>query len=379
MGTGKTSTALKYCYNFKEEHSLSVVWKFKCSNIDLLQKSMNELLHQLDKSRNNNINHSQQTDMDTLENEILKQLKTREELPHFHVLLFDDVKDSSKTHVESFSKKCMRLNRIKIIMTTLLVINCVDDDSSDLYVDGLSFDEAANLFQIDPNNENESYKTLTKMLCNNPFAMRIAKTCMTKCNLTFEKMIERCKATQTVNPPLTSLVELLGNLKDRCERSKKSHIFEMLLMLQFLEVEDIPVTLFGTMFDTLQVDEFVHEVNNNSIGFIKGLDDNRVLTVHELALMAINEFTHGELKIELLKKLLRSFFLSLDKDNNNEKDLIRHKALLPHARKVIDCIETLIKKDRTAITGKEFQMHLIFVSDVISYTMSMQLNTDLNS
>lgn len=389
IGTGKTSLALKYCLNFKEKNPLGVAWKFKCSSIELLQKSMHELWNQIATHCNKNMNQVHPTDIEKLENIIIKELRCRENLSYPHIFLFDGVTSISKEYVVRFSSKCMHVSNMTIIMTTPLWIDITD--SKVVHIEGFSFNEAAHLFQINPENAGVACETLAKMLCYNPFAMCIAKAYMRRCHMTFDRMvtvlkehgwhaIENSKITKDKynDRPLTSFVRMIGELEESYNKNKNTHIFEMLLMLQFLESEDIPVILFYTMFDTLKVNDFLYEVEYFSLGFRKQSEDYTMLTVHEMAVTALNQFTKdhtsaSSLKINLLKHLLRSLFLSMDKDNITDNDVRRLNALLPHAHKVIDCVEKLTECDNIAIAGKEFQMHFIFVADIITYTMGLEI------
>lgn len=87
-------------------------------------------------------------------------------------------------------------------------------------------------------------------------------------------------------------------------------------------------------------------------------------------------------KEKVLRKLLRAFYLLMDKDNNDSLDLLRHNLLLPHASSVIrhlKKITTCNKMQRifcrrytvgTITFQLESKIHIIYLKNLIGYTYS---------
>ncbi|CAG2213623.1 unnamed protein product [Mytilus edulis] len=150
----------------------------------------------------------------------------------------------------------------------------------------------------------------------------------------------------------SSLVSIIRDMHQKHMQEDKENIFEMILLLQYLEVENIPVVLFAkTSYEAsdFSIDEFIHEIKNSSFGTINGHDDDRQLNTHDLVKSALQIYmTEVETDVlitneKLLGKLLRAFFLLMDKDNKQKSDLRRHTLLVPHARAVLEKLKSEMK------------------------------------
>lgn len=345
---------------------------------------------------------------------IVKELKKRAHQKH--ILLLDNVKQIAKHTINDFIKTCKRVDNIKIIATTILSLD-IDKDSEVIEVNGFSEDEAVYFLRNGihcQETEGKYYTELAKKFSFNPKGLHIARTYMEQTELSvkdFAKQLRRPRdllefeESMTVKEQLTdttlfrSLISLVENMHNKYKRESKEHIFEMLLSLQFLDVEAIPVVLF-TKFDSkissFSINDLLYEIRNSSFGTIEKrtyssstdekVVEERTINTHDVVRIALQIYMSNKKYInhtkndKILRKLSRAFFLLMDKDTKNQSDVYRHNLLLPHACAVINHLKQIkmnidVKSDSSLKVDLQFYqlenaIHVIYIQDIIGYTYS---------
>ncbi|XP_071135814.1 uncharacterized protein [Mytilus edulis] len=363
-GTGKSELALQYCYNVRKYNPNIIVYKLRCTDTNMFQKSLRELCKCLP---NINIIEEEDTQKETLnklENAIVRGMRDRD---GYQFLLLDDVKLNSKHAVNGFLKKCKRVENIKLIVTTSVSLELDPITDEVVEVSGFSENEAVDFLAYGKSGDRENYLQLARKFSCNPKGLHIARSYMSQAVLSAGALTRklnvpldmlRLEKTLAVSETFmdetlfSSLVSIIRDMHKKYKQEGKEHIFEMLLLLQFLEVENIPVVLFTkTSYEASNfcIDEFIYEIKNSSFGTIDEHDDNRKINTHDLVKSALEIYmTEMEAEVlltneKLLRKLLRAFFLLMDKDNKHKSDLQRHTLLVPHARAVLEKLKAEMK------------------------------------
>lgn len=374
IGTGKSELALRYCYNARkvhEEHT-GIVYKLRCTDVSMFAISLHELCNNLQDNEHfeNRKEESKEDAICRVTDVIVKELGTKAH--QNHILFLDDVKQNAKHIVSNFIKTCKRVKNIKIIVTTSLSLD-TDKESEVIEIRGFSEDESVE-FLNNGNDRQENdikhYVELARKFSFNPMGLQIARTYMARTVLTVKDLVKQLnrpadllefEESMTVKDQISdktlflSLISLVENMHEKYKKEGKEHIFEMLLSLQFLEVETIPVELFtkfGSEISFFNINDLLYEIKNCSFGSIdernssfsssEKVTEQRKISTHDVVRLALQIYmTIDKQGINLstnekvLRKLLRAFYLLMDKDNNDSLDIIRHNLLLPHARSVI--------------------------------------------
>ncbi|CAC5402499.1 unnamed protein product [Mytilus coruscus] len=187
----------------------------------------------------------------------------------------------------------------------------------------------------------------------------------------------------------SSLITILNEIHQQYQEENHLEVFEMLLMLQYLHVEKIPVTIFSninTEGSRMGVDDLLHVIDNCSFGTVEGEDDGmydcRLLSTHDVVVFALEIYCEHEgtniysSKKELVEKLLGSVFLLMDKDNGSRNSLRHHTLLLPHARAVIYHLNDYISDKTPNVTSNvclentELIVKMIYMNDLVGFISS---------
>ncbi|XP_052090140.1 uncharacterized protein LOC127726712 [Mytilus californianus] len=394
IGTGKSELALQYCYNVRKRNSTIVVYKLRCTDTNMFEKSLRELCKCLPNINTIEEEESQKETLNKLEDAIIREIKDRE---GYQFLLLDDVKPNSKHAVNGFLQKCKRVVNIKLIVTTSVSLE-LDAFTEVVEVDGFSEAEAVEFlsnFRSVQNEDKKYYLQLAKKFSCNPKGLHIARSYMSQAGLSAKALTKKLnfpldmlklEKTIAVNETFdetlfSSLVSIIRDMHMKYKQEGKQHIFEMLLLLQFLEAENIPVVLFTkTSYEASDfcIDDLIYEIKNSSFGTIDDHDDNRKISTHDLVKSALEIYmTEMEAEVlltneKLLKKLLRAFFLLMDKDNKHKSDLQRHTLLVPHARAVLEKLKAEMKGKLEGAPFKNVDhiLQVIYLKDIIGYTYS---------
>lgn len=393
IGTGKSELALQYCYNVRKHNPNIIVYKLRCTDTNMFQKTLRELCKCLP---NINIIEEEDTQKETLnklEDAIVRGMRDRD---GYQFLLLDDVKLNSKRAVNDFLKKCKRVGNIKLIVTTSVSLDLDPITDEVVEVSGFSENEAVDFLAYGKSGDRENYLQLARKFSCNPKGLHIARSYMSQAGLSAGVL------TRKLNVPLdmlrlektfavsetfmdetlfSSLVSIIRDMHKKYKQEGKEHIFEMILLLQFLEVENIPVVLFTkTSYEASNfcIDDLIYEIKNSSFGTIDEHDDDRQLNTHDLVKSALEiymtemgadfQLTHEK----LLRKLLRAFFLLMDKDNKQKSDLQRHTLLVPHARVVLEKLKAEMKnkQEDEPFRNLEYVIQVIYLKHIIGYTYS---------
>ncbi|XP_052087243.1 uncharacterized protein LOC127724345 [Mytilus californianus] len=398
LGSGKSQMALKYACEFKENNATSIVWKLHCKDLTSLQTSLKHFCTGLDLKVE--MDESKQTtdSIEDLGQKILQILKARKEA--IHVLILDDVMLDSCRFLQRFIRECRSCQHIKIIVTTFQPLF---NDCKIIEINGFTEDEAVNFLSEGrklSKNDIEEYTKLGSKYSFLPLGLYCARTYIHRTHISPKKFNKLCENTalrqiedshcieddpesvldnKTLFKALIQFIDILKN-------TENPKVFEMILSLQFLEIEDIPVLLFDYFVsdspDTnhaVETNNFIQALQKFSFGKIEGEDDDRVLSTHYAVVTSLKIFCEqqksnvGHMKLQtrernLLKQLLRAFMYVMDKDNRSKIDFKRNKMMVQHARSALIHADELFKKDQSLRHDLEFLMSVIYVHDLVGYT-----------
>lgn len=404
IGSGKSELALRYCYNASKAETEVDTWNVKCTDKSSFEKSLRDIfpylnIHEVPPKRDEEF---QDEVIDELFAVIVETVKN-DRHDRSHIFLFDDVKDMTRDILDIILQKCIQTFNIKCIVTTVLAFE-PDDEVLIIDIKGFTEEEALDFIRegktLTPD-EQEGSRILSRKLSCNPKALQIVRTYMKYAHLKIGGIIERLKlpsdilkveesraVKSKVNYKMFSLlVSILHEIHQKYQEENKEEIFEMFLMLQYVQVELIPVTVFSNINvqnSRMDTDDLLYVVENYSFGTVEGEDDGmydrRLLSTHDVVVFALEiyceykeTYIHWS-KEDLLQKLLGSFFLLMDKDNVSRSSLKHHTLLLPHARSVIDHLNEYIdakiasSTSNWCITNTELVLKMIYMNDLVGFT-----------
>lgn len=400
--------ALKYGCDFKTNNPHRVVWKLNCKDVASLQTSMKDLCTslgiKLEKDEDKTIIESIQI----LGKEIVDTLK-QGDVTIKNLLILDDVTRETCQCLQDFIRECTtNPSSINLIATTFYPIF---SDSEILEITGFTEEEALEFLSEDksPSEKDKiEYIKLAKSFSFLPLGLYCARTYMRHTHTTpgkFNKLCatpvlrqieeNRCitddsEAVLNNKTLFKGLLQFIGIL----QKNENSKVFDMILSLQFLEIDEIPVLLFDFLSsDTdyanqaMETNNFIQAMQTFSFGKIEGEDDNRFLCTHLAVIRALKIFTDQSLppapdtdvgsvthkhapqrSSNLLKQLLKAFMYVMDKDNRSYVDLSRNKIVVHHAKSVLHHADKLASKDLSWRSDIEFLLSLVYVHDLVGYT-----------
>ncbi|CAC5365383.1 unnamed protein product [Mytilus coruscus] len=384
LGSGKSQLALKYACHQRLSCKNGICWKISCKDKTFLLNSLKTLADSLglQKESKQNESISSEESIDLIHELIIRELKLKDTSIE-HLIIFDDVTDETKDAVEKFKYSLLKFN-VKVIITTLNQALCGEDNL--ITVIGFTENEAVQFLKRKDeltDDEVKDYKELAKYLSYLPLALYGVKTRMESNKLTpkgFLKTFKGRKSIIVMDKLLSSkerkIYEMLTNYLNILKKDEVEEVFDMVLILQFLSLEDIPILLFqflpakeGEDEDKiLNPESFIEAIQKFSFGYVRSEDDDRSIWTHQMVIKTIDRYTSVEDKVRLLKKVLKALMWLLDKDNIHEKDYKRNQDLHSHAILVIRHYETL-KKDFPECC-KDFELNILvaYVYDLVGYT-----------
>lgn len=402
LGSGKSQMALKYGCEFKKQNKSSIVWKLNCKDVTSLQTSLKEFCTGLDIKIEMDESKQTEASIEDLGQNILRILISKNNA--VHLLILDDVVEVSCRCLQPFIQECRSCQHIQIIVTTF---EPLFNDCKLIEIYGFTEDEAVEFLSEGrklSKNDVEEYTKLGSKYSFLPLGLYCARTYMHHSHISPKTLNKLCE-TKTLrqiedshciadDPSVLNnktLFKALIQFIDILENTENSKVFDMILSLQFLGIEDIPVLLFNFFVsdspDTNQAVEtnnFIQALQKFSFGKIEGEDDDRVLSTHYAVVSALKIFSEQQKSkvgheealyikfrtkdINLLKQLLRAFMYVMDKDNRSKIDFKRNKMMVQHARSALIHADELFKKHQTLRHDLEFLMSVIYVHDVVGYT-----------
>ncbi|CAG2209493.1 unnamed protein product [Mytilus edulis] len=370
LGSGKSQLALKHACKKRQSCKKGICWRISCQDMVILLNSLKKMADGLGlkKESKQNESISNEESLDLILELIKRELKEKDPSIE-HLIIFDDVTDETKHAV---------------IATTWNQAFC--DETNLVAVNGFTEDEAIEFLKRKNEltaEEVEDYKELAKYLSCLPLAMYGVKTRMVSHRLTpkgFLKAFKGRKSTILIDKMLSDsenrkLYEVLTEFLNILKKDEVEEVFDMVLILQFLSLEDIPILFFqflpakeGSEDQALNPESFIEAIQKFSFGYIRGEDDDRYICTHLAVTRTIDCYTSKEDKVRLLKNVLKALMWLLDKDNIHEKDYKRNHDLLPHAILVIRHYETL--KKEVPELSKDFELNILvaYVYDLVGYT-----------
>ncbi|XP_063404207.1 uncharacterized protein LOC134687680 [Mytilus trossulus] len=175
IGTGKSELALQYCYKVRKNNPNIIVYKLRCTDTNMFQKTLRELCKCLP---NINIIEEEDTQKETLnklEDAIVRGMRDRD---GYQFLLLEDVNLNSKRAVNDFLKKCKRVGNIKLIVTTSVSLDLDPITDEVVEVSGFSENEAVDFLAYGKSGDRENYLQLARKFSCNPKGLHIARSYM---------------------------------------------------------------------------------------------------------------------------------------------------------------------------------------------------------
>ncbi|XP_063401890.1 uncharacterized protein LOC134686148 [Mytilus trossulus] len=397
LGSGKSQMALKYGCEFKKQNKSSIVWKLNCKDVTSLQTSLKDFCTGLDIQIKMDESKQTEASIEDLGQNILRILISKNNA--IHLLILDDVVEVSCRCLQSFIQECRSCQHIKIIVTTFQPLF---NDCKIIEINGFTENEAVDFLSEEKKLSEkviEEYIKLGSKYSFLPLGLYCARTYMNHSHISPKTLNKLCetKALRQIedshciadDPSVLNnktLFKALIQFIDILENTENLKVFDMILSLQFLEIEEIPVLLYDFFVsespDTghaVETNNFIQALQKFSFGKIEGVDDERVLSTHYAVVSALKIFSeqqksnHCHTKFQtreknLLKQLLRAFMYVMDKDNRSKMDFKRNKMMVQHARSALIHADELFKKDQTLRHDLEFLMSVIYVHDLVGYT-----------
>ncbi|XP_052090134.1 uncharacterized protein LOC127726709 isoform X2 [Mytilus californianus] len=391
IGTGKSQLALNYGLQMKKDNNL--VWKFECSNIQELWRSMAYLLKELRfKIKDTENKKDDILFMARTINEYLEKNHTR-----MHILIFEDVIDDSRNIIETFINVYLaKRGNLKVLVTSSLSVTEIE-----LEIVGFSEEEAIDFIDAIEANDAEREELVKAFSCN-PLGLKIAIRYIKHCQISVGAFLGKLSvpkgALEIENSPV---------IAQRCElkplfqslhlilsdiHSKDPSILQRILLMQFLGSDKIPAILLenahlnffsgkikeeGRSNGPLErIDDVISTLKHYSFASVSGIDEERVLHTHSAILLATENYTSESNDItvmDMLKALLWAVVSLMHKDNRMKADLDRHIYLLPYAESILNRTRKLLEITNKAETKQfmddlSFSLPLVYVSDIVGYT-----------
>ncbi|XP_069135321.1 uncharacterized protein [Argopecten irradians] len=400
-GSGKTQMALQFGYKFHSNHPASTVWMMPSKDPALLQMSMTKLSNELrilegkTKDRENPINKL---------GELIAYALLERTADAPHLIIFDDVNESCQKIVVELIQKLIpkkgQRGNIKLIITTIDNLLTVPIKVNSIAVTGFTEEESVSFLSEGKSckiseEETEALKQLAKRMSYLPLGLGCAKAYMRNCSKSGKAFLKLLNAK--------TLKRLDGKLKQHdddnrglfsnlnafitiMETDLDEDAIEMFKMTQFLECENIPTVMFELLSPSpecdvvdsenemqndavccsFSTDSLVQAVQKFSFGTVQGIDDRRTLNMHSAVSLTLAAFTEEESKKRLLKRLLWTFALILDKENRHQDDYYLMVSILPQAKSVLLHAMRLFKDDIEAY------VLIAFVNDLVAYTSNFE-------
>ncbi|XP_071135027.1 uncharacterized protein [Mytilus edulis] len=384
LGSGKSQLALKHACKKRQSCKKGICWRISCQDMVILLNSLKKMadgLGLMTESKQNE-SFSSEERLDLLHDLIKRELKEKDPSIE-HLIIFDDVTYETRHAVEKFKISFLKFN-VKVIATTWN--QAFWDETNIVAVNGFTEDEAIEFLKRNNEltaEEVEDCKELAKYLSCLPLAMYGVKTRMVSHGLTPTGFLKRFKGSKSTilmdkmffDSENRKLNEVLTEFLNILKKDEVEKVFDMVLILQFLSLEDIPILFFqflpekeGSEDQALNLESFIEATQKFSFGYIRGEGGDRYMCTHLAVTRTIDCYTSKEDKVRLLKNVLKALMWLLDKDNIHEKDYKRNRDLLPHAILVIRHYETL--KKEVPELSKDFELNILvaYVYDLVGYT-----------
>lgn len=387
LGSGKSQLALRYGCIFRKDHLAGLCWRIACQSTLTLLNSLKKLADALDLGKDNtkqNENISNDESLISLHRLILKELRKSGNGKFEHLLILDDVTEETKHSCERLKDSLLKLE-VKIIATTWNSAFC--DEEHLITVTGFTEEEAVEFLQQKKGTKAEDakhYMDLARQLGYLPLALYGARACMRSSHMTpkrFIKYLKGGKSLSEIDKIVKSsslenrkLFEVLTQFLEILKNDEGEDVFDMVLVLQFLAIEDIPVVLFDFLptnrhqtYHELNTENFIQAVQKFSFGVLRGEDEDRFINTHLAVVKTIGAYTQIEDKVRLCKKLLTALMLLMDKDNYHPKDYNRNSNLMQHAISILQHVKIL--QNEIPGLSEDFELNILlgYVYDLVGY------------
>ena len=387
LGSGKSQLALRYGCIFRKDHLAGLCWRITCRSTVTFLNSLKRLADALGIGKHNtkqNEDISNDESLISLRRLILNELGKSGNGIFEHLLILDDVTEETYHSCERLKESLLKLE-VKIIVTTWNSAFC--DDENLITVTGFTEEEAVDFLQQKKGTKTEDekhYKDLAQQLGYLPMALYGARICMRSLHLTpkrFIKYLEGGRSLSEIDKIVKSsssenrkLFEVLTQFLEILKNDEGEDVFDMVLVLQFLAIEDIPVVLFDFLptnrnqtYHELNTENFIQAVQKFSFGVLRGEDEDRFINTHLAVVKTIDAYTQKDDKVRLCKKLLTALMLLMDKDNHLPKDDSRNNNLMQHAMSILQRVKILQNEIPGLSEDFELNILLAYVYDLVGY------------
>ena len=387
LGSGKSQLALRYGCIFRKHHLAGLCWRITCQSTLTFLNSLKRLADALGIGKDNtkqNENISNDESLISLHRLILNELRKSGNGKFEHLLILDDVTEETKHSCKRLKEYLLKLE-VKIIVTTWNSAFC--DEENLITVTGFTEEEAVDFLQQKKGTKAEDvkhYMDLAQQLGYLPLALYGARACMRTSHMTPKRFIKYLKGGRSLSEidkivkssslENRKLFEVLTQFLEILKNDEGEDVFDMVLVLQFLAIEDIPVVLFDFLptnrnqtYHELNTENFIQAVQKFSFGVLRGEDEDRFINTHLAVVKTIGAYTQIDDKVRLCKKLLTALMLLMDKDNYHPKDYSRNSNLMQHAISILQHVKILQNEIPRLSEDFELNILLAYVYDLVGY------------
>ncbi|CAH1273599.1 APAF1 [Branchiostoma lanceolatum] len=357
-GSGKTQLALWQAQLFVERHPTAVVWKIDGQDKTSVLTDMQNLLMVLKKDV-----PKDDSQVDACVAKALDSRKTPV------LLIIDDLDDGLLLSPALLKSR----NESKILLIThrkrlQQPVNVSIPDDSYVYINGFVFeDEAVDFLRMKLQQQpTDQLQRLASKFSGLPLGLVAARSYIEKSRRSaesylnlLEKRKNASKLEEAANEVMSRFYKKPGLLEtgrnlfaalrlavDKLKTQAKS----MFQLVAYMDSRRIPMVVLKDDVEgspdmrNLELDSLVMEVEDWSLGTVEGIDNDRVLSVHEVTQLAIRLSLTEEEK-ECLKKLLDILLKYFVKDNRYSRSGKLIELLSPHVGRVLEHAQA--RKEKT--------------------------------
>ncbi|KAJ8305898.1 hypothetical protein KUTeg_016443 [Tegillarca granosa] len=357
VGCGKSQLSFWYARN--NSGLFDLVWKFQCQTPEHLTRSMKALLETLDIEFIELVKNQEQYIL-MMGELICKSLSINAKKSS--LFLFDDVQKPCLQMVKKLLVDFKNLKDNKIILTCN---NSHIDQEIEIKpeccirMNGMSEDEAVEFFRKSnyfKDVKDDDIKQLSKKLGRLPLGLFTARSYIQRTRISintymthlddedFLKSIDMIKDADYDKGLMASQLLVLEEMKSLLSPL----VYKFLYFVPLLDYENIPVSLlYGLLPSHLsdaaktgQVGAFIQVLGEYSLGDVRGIDDDRVISFHAATKLAMSLLpSFKEQCKENVFSLVKILASHIDMDGRQCTTLSGNLMLLEHAYKVLQKAE----------------------------------------
>lgn len=384
VGCGKSQ--LSYWYARNNPDTFDLVWKFQCQTPEHLTRSMKALLEFLDIEFIELVENREQYVL-MMGDLICKSPSINAKKSG--LLLFDDVQKPCLQMVKKLLVDLKNLKGFKIILTcnnSHIDQEIEIDQNCCIRMNGMSEEEAVEFFRksnyFDDFKEDD-IKQLSRKLGRLPLGLFTARSYIQRTKISiityikhlddedFLKDIDMIKDDDYDKGLMASQLLVLEEMKSLLSPL----VYKFLYFVPLLDYENIPVSLLYSLLPshlshaakTGQVGAFIQGLGEYSLGDVRGIDDDRVISFHGATKLAMSLLPNFKEQCkENVLSLVRILAYNIDMDGRQCTTLSGNLMLMEHAYKVLQKAETLLEQT------DEVMILLSYLSCALGVTYRLQ-------